>query len=158
MGRLGGEGSSKRRTRKKGRETGNKEAGNTPEEYNQHLLSIKKGTTNNYMSPQLNHSPAMCSGMMMGSSFSSETRIAQACELYSEFTNISLDSTSSFFCSSPVEFMLPPAIPSMHEESLKIRPCKQTNRRATKELTQASNTSLSHGSGDELASSLDGTQ
>jgi hypothetical protein len=56
--------------------------------------------------------PAISDGTIIGSSFSSDTNTAHACELYNELTNISLDRTSNFFCVSPVEFSLP-AVPSI---------------------------------------------
>lgn len=55
--------------------------------------------------------PAFEGSTIMGSSFSSETNTAQTCELYRVLMNISLDNTSSFFCSSPVVFS-EPASPS----------------------------------------------
>jgi len=54
--------------------------------------------------------PANLSGTMIGSSSSSETSTAQTHELVSAFTMISLDSTSSFFTSSP-EALADPARP-----------------------------------------------
>jgi len=51
--------------------------------------------------------PAFSSGTMMGSSSSSETRTAHEPDLMSALTKMSLDSTSSFFWSSPLEFCSP---------------------------------------------------
>jgi hypothetical protein len=41
--------------------------------------------------------PAISDGTIIGSSFSSDTNTAHACELYNELTNISFDKTSNFF-------------------------------------------------------------
>ena len=59
--------------------------------------------------PYTPYRPAKPSSTMIGSSFSSLTNTAHTLELYNAFTIISFDSTSSFFCESPVAFSLPAA-------------------------------------------------
>jgi len=51
--------------------------------------------------------PASSSGTMIGSSFSSDTSTAHEPDLTSALMKMSLESTSSFFWSSPVEFTSP---------------------------------------------------
>ena len=51
--------------------------------------------------------PARSSGTMMGSSFSSETRTQHEPDLTKALMKMSLDSTSNFFWSSPLEFCSP---------------------------------------------------
>eukprot|EP00964_Phaeocystis_antarctica_P027077 scaffold15240_cov36-Phaeocystis_antarctica.AAC.2 len=74
--------------------------------------------------------PAFSTGTMIGSSFSSLTRTEHAPELTRAETKISLESTSSFFWSSPLEFWSPampkrlamPALAHAREVALQARP------------------------------------
>lgn len=101
-------------------------------------------------------SPESSGSTMIGSSFSSETKMAHTLELYKELTNISFDRTSNFFWSSPV-VLDEPAKPS--EQGNKGRPWFQDSRATFKEttnLTESSDSRFPHGTRNELASSLNG--
>lgn len=99
--------------------------------------------------------PDSSGSTMIGSSFSSETKIAHTLELYKEFTNISLERTSNFFWSSPV-VLDEPAMPSLLHQGWQCQVSISKKDETSSNLTESCDTRFPHGPRNQFACSLDG--